>query len=77
MTMLEMLTHPGSITPDQWKIIGILFLLLIGVLYFIYRTYVVIRDSEKEKYKPNIGLSRTGSRASKGGGSEEEDDTVH
>jgi hypothetical protein len=56
--MLEALMNPGSMTQDQWLIVGILFLLFLGILFFVYRTYLVIRESAKSKYTPNIGLSR-------------------
>ena len=56
--MLDALMNPGDMTQDQWLIIGILFILACGILYFLYRTYRVIRDSSKNRYKPNIGLSR-------------------
>ena len=57
--MLESLMNPGSMTQGQWMILGILFLLILGVLFFVYRTYLVIKDSTQNKYKPNIGLSKT------------------
>ncbi len=56
--MLEALMNPGQMTQDQWMIVGILAFIVIGILYFVYRTWVVIRDSAKHKYKPNIGLNR-------------------
>jgi len=56
--MLEALMNPGQTTQDQWMIVGILAFIVIGILYFVYRTWVVIRDSAKHKYKPNIGLNR-------------------
>lgn len=56
--MLEMLMNPGEMTQGQWMIIGILFLLALAILFFLYRTWLVIQDSRKNKYKPNIGLSR-------------------
>ena len=56
--MLEILMNPGEMTQDQWLIVGILFILVLGILFFIYRTYAVIRAAAKDKYKPNIGLSR-------------------
>lgn len=56
--MLEALMNPGSMTQDQWMIVGILFFIFIGILYFCFRTYRVIRESMNEKYTPNIGLSR-------------------
>lgn len=56
--MLEALMNPGAMTRDQWMIVGILVFIVIGIVYFVYRTWVVIRDSAKNKYKPNIGLNR-------------------
>ncbi|MDG2175791.1 MAG: hypothetical protein P8M72_06650 [Gammaproteobacteria bacterium] len=56
--MLEILMNPGDMTQAHWMIIGILFLLILGVVFFVYRTYLVIKDSAKKTYKPNIGLSR-------------------
>ena len=56
--MLEILMNPGSMTQAHWMIVGILFLLILGILFFVYRTYLVIKDSAKNTYKPNIGLSR-------------------
>jgi len=57
--MLELLSNPGSMTQGQWMILGILFLLSLGILFFVYRTYLVIKESTQNKYKPNIGLSKT------------------
>ena len=56
--MIETLMNPGAMTQAQWMIVGILFLLFLGILFFFYKTYLVIMDSTKNKYKPNIGLSR-------------------
>jgi hypothetical protein len=56
--MLETLMNPGAMTEAQWMIVGILFLLFLGILFFFYRTWLVIKDSANNKYKPNIGLSR-------------------
>ena len=56
--MLEALMNPGTMTQDQWMIVAILVFIVIGILYFVYRTWVVIRDSTRHKYKPNIGLNR-------------------
>jgi len=56
--MLEALINPGEMTQDQWMIVGILVFVVIGILYFVYRTYRVIKESADNKYKPNIGLSR-------------------
>ena len=56
--MLETLMNPGAMTQAQWMIVGILFLLFLGILFFFYRTWLVIKESANNKYKPNIGLSR-------------------
>jgi len=56
--MLEILMNPGDMTQAHWMIVGILFLLTLGILFFVYKTYLVIKDSTKNTYKPNIGLSR-------------------
>jgi len=56
--MLDTLLNPGTMTQSQWMIVGILFLLLLGIVFFLHRTYLVIRESSRKKYKPNIGLSR-------------------
>jgi hypothetical protein len=56
--MLEALMNPGQMTQDQWMIVAILAFIVIGIVYFVYRTWVVIRDAAKNKYKPNIGLNR-------------------
>jgi hypothetical protein len=56
--MLEILMNPGEMTQAHWMILGILFILTLGILFFVYRTYLVIKDSTKNTYKPNIGLSR-------------------
>jgi len=56
--MLEALQNPGALTGDQWMIVGILVLVFIGILYFLYRTWMVIQESANNKYKPNIGMSR-------------------
>lgn len=56
--MLEAIMNPGAMTQDQWLIVGMLVLLALGILYFLYRTYLVIKESTQNKYKPNIGLSR-------------------
>ena len=50
--------NPGDMTQAHWMIVGILFLLTLGILFFVYKTYLVIKDSTKNTYKPNIGLSR-------------------
>jgi hypothetical protein len=55
--MLEILMNPGDMTQAHWMIVGILFLLTLGILFFVYKTYLVIKDSTKNTYKPNIGLS--------------------
>lgn len=69
--MLEALMNPGTMTRDQWMIVGILVFIVIGILYFVYRTYMVIKESATNKYKPNIGLSRiqeeTGKKPAPGG----------
>jgi len=56
--MLDTLLNPGALTQSQWMIVGILFLLCLGIVFFLYRTFLVIRESSRKKYKPNIGLSR-------------------
>ena len=56
--MLEMLMNPGQMTQGQWMIVGILFLLGLAILFFLYRTWLVIQDSRKNPYKPNIGLNK-------------------
>ncbi len=56
--MLETLMNPGQMTQDQWMIVGILVFIVIGILYFCYRTYKVIKESMNTKYKPNIGMAR-------------------
>lgn len=56
--MFDMLMNPGDMTQGQWMIIGILVLLFLAILFFLYRTWLVIKDSQQNKYKPNIGLSR-------------------
>jgi hypothetical protein len=56
--MLQALMNPGEMTEDQWMIVAILVFIFIGIMYLAYRTWVVIRDSDKNKYKPNIGLNR-------------------
>lgn len=57
--MFDAIMNPGSMTQDQWLIVGILFLLVLGVVFFLYRTFLVIKESTQKKYKPNIGLSRS------------------
>jgi len=56
--MPDTLLNPGALTQSQWMIVGILFLLCLGIVFFLYRTFLVIRESSRKKYKPNIGLSR-------------------
>lgn len=56
--MLEMIMNPGAMTQAQWLIVGMLVLLALGILFFVYRTYQVIKEATQNKYKPNIGLSR-------------------
>ena len=56
--MLEMLMNPGDMTSGQWMILGILVLLCLAIVFFFYRTWLVIQESRKNPYKPNIGLSR-------------------
>lgn len=56
--MLEALMNPGAMAREQWMILAILVFIVIGIAYFVYRTWVVIRESATKKYKPNIGLSR-------------------
>ena len=64
--MLETLMNPGTMTRDQWMIVAILVFIVIGIFYFLYRTYVIIRESATTKYKPNIGLSRMKEKAGTG-----------
>jgi hypothetical protein len=71
--MLELLLNPGSITQGQWMILGILFLLSLGILFFVYRTYLVIKESTQNKYKPNIGLSKTDNSQPSAGDTTKED----
>ena len=69
--MLELLMNPGEMTESQWLIVGILFLLFLAIVFFLYRTWLVIKDSQKNKYKPNIGLSRLEQeKASRGAGND-------
>jgi len=56
--MLEMLMNPGDMTSGQWMILGILVLLCLAIVFFLYRTWLVIQESRKNPYKPNIGLPR-------------------
>lgn len=61
--MLEALMNPADMTQEQWLIVGILAFIVIGILYFVYRTWLVIKESATKKYKPNIGLSRIQEKA--------------
>ena len=49
----------ADMTSGQWLIVGILALLGLAILFFLYRTWLVIQDARKNPYKPNIGLNRT------------------
>ena len=71
--MLESLFNPGSMTQGQWMILGILFLLSLGILFFVYRTYLIIKESTQNKYKPNIGLSKTDNSQPSAGDTTKED----
>lgn len=72
--MLETLMNPGAMTQSQWMIVGILVFIVIGIVYFVYRTYLVIKESANNKYKPNIGLSRIQEEAKKKAAENKEDD---
>lgn len=71
--MLESLMNPGSMTQGQWMILGILVFLILGILFFVYRTYLVIKESTQNKYKPNIGLAKTESDSQQSSQAREED----
>ena len=71
--MLESLMNPGSMTQGQWMILGILVFLILGILFFVYRTYLVIKESAQNKYKPNIGLVKTESDSQQSSQARDED----
>jgi flagellar biogenesis protein FliO len=57
--LFQALANPGSMTSQQWLLLVLMLLLVVGVIYLIWRLYkVALGTRRKEPYVPNIGSRR-------------------
>jgi|GEM_PF-848850 len=58
--LLEALANPSSMTGQQWMTLGIMLLILVGLIYFVWRFFkIAFNGQRKQPYVPNIGNRRS------------------
>lgn len=56
--LINALSNPGEMTDQQWTMILIMVVVVLGSLYFVRRFYKMAFKSRKQPYVPNIGSRR-------------------
>jgi hypothetical protein len=58
--LFQALANPGSMTSQQWQLLALMLLAVLGIIYLTWRLYkVVAGDQRKQPYALNLGRKRT------------------
>lgn len=57
-TLLQSLASPGDMSGQQWLLVVIMLLIVVGGAWFVLRLYRIIQADRKRQYVPNIGRKR-------------------
>lgn len=57
-TLLQALANPGDMSGQQWLLVLIMLLVLVGCLWFAWYLYRTIEAERRNRYVPNIGRKR-------------------
>ncbi|MDR0779908.1 MAG: hypothetical protein LBF16_04310 [Pseudomonadales bacterium] len=57
--LLQALSDPGNMTRQQWLLLIVMLVVVVGVLYLVWRLHKLTQSgTRKEPYVPNIGRRR-------------------
>jgi hypothetical protein len=58
-SLFQALANPGSMSSQQWLLLVIMLVVVVGVLYLVWRLYkLALLTTRKEPYVPRIGSKR-------------------